>query len=152
MTPVAERPNSTEYWLAMIWNSSTDSCENVWRAAFEMAEPPPVTSSLMSTPSSHSDLKASPKPPKEIESDWVLPSDTLGAAPGASSASSMNLRPVIGRSSTSCGVIEVPSAALVVSTSGAAAVTVTASCTVDSSSVNDIVTCAPRASARPVRS
>ncbi len=135
----------------MIWNSSTDSCEKVWRAAFEMAEPPPVTSSLMSTPSSHNDLNASPKPPNEMESDWVLPSETLGAAPGASSANSMNLRPVIGSSSTSRGLIDVPSAALVVSTSGAAAVTVTASCTDDNCSWNDIVTWAPSARASPVR-
>src|SRR5688572_25521412 len=106
----------------------------------------------MSTPSSHNDLNASLKPPKEMESDCVLPSDTLGVAPGASRASSMNLRPVMGNSSTSCGEIDVPSELFDVSTSGEAAVTVTASCTVDSSNLNGSVISAPRASVNSARS
>ena len=56
MAPDADRPNSAEYELAITWNSWMASWARAIRVADESELPPPVTSSLKSTPSSQIDL------------------------------------------------------------------------------------------------
>ena len=71
--------------------------------------------------------------------------------PGASSASAIQLRPFTGSSCTCCGSTLPPSADVATLSSGASAVTVTVSCTVDGPICRLIVAVWPTSSCRPVR-
>ena len=71
--------------------------------------------------------------------------------PGASSASAIQLPPFIGSSCTCCGSTLPPSADVETLSSGASAVTVTVSCTVDGAICRLIVAVWPTSSCNPVR-